>query len=183
MACLSVPAYTCPRRAYWPAAPKPPRAVRHVWAATPGIHPWLWRGAMRSREERPSTPAACSRRHISRVSGAKCLAASRVGVVAFGATRFAPSYLQRVVARHVRPTLKYNVSLSHASRYGMSFPCLVHVLHRRCPPSVEVFWGGRLLSNARHIYVVRCVAFFSLESRSLIPCSWCSSYRLSWARS
>ena len=43
--------------------------------------------ALRSREERPSTPAALSVRHIRRVSGANCLAASWVGVAAFGATR------------------------------------------------------------------------------------------------
>ena len=42
--------------------------------------------AMRSRKDRHSTPAACSMRHISRVSGANRLAACRVGVVAFGAT-------------------------------------------------------------------------------------------------
>ena len=41
--------------------------------------------AMRSRKDRHSTPAACSMRHISRVSGANCLAACRVGVAAFGA--------------------------------------------------------------------------------------------------
>ena len=52
--------------------------------------------AMRSRKDRHSTPAACSMRHISRVSGANRLAACWVGVVAFEATG-SPLPMVRVV--------------------------------------------------------------------------------------